>query len=379
MTIDWEELEREFHRALGDLPGARLDRDRIERMLAGIASGSVGIRQNRITGRVEPARSRDLDSLELFSESETMSYAELGSRALQAGEVAAAVLNGGMATRFGGTVKGIVRALGARTFLELKLAQARRLSPAPFVIMNSFATSAATDGFLVEKNLWGDTQAFLQGVSLRLTPAGGIFRNRAGAISPYAPGHGDFPDFIRESGTLALLRERGVRLLVLSNIDNLGAVLDPAIVGYHVAHESPLTVEVSESVPGDAGGAPAFVDGTLQVVEGFRWPEGFDIESLEIIATNTFVISVELLAETHPMTWFYVEKDVEGRTAVQMERLINELSAHVPTNYLVTPRTGPHGRFFPTKTKADLDRIQKDPDLATRLLADPGERGTPGT
>ena len=121
------------------------------------------------------------------------------------------------------------------------------------------------------------------------------------------------------------------------------------------------------------------MDGTLQVVEGFRWPEGFDIESLEIIATNTFVISVELLAETHPMTWFYVEKDVEGRTAVQMERLINELSAHVPTNYLVTPRTGPHGRFFPTKTKADLDRIQKDPDLATRLLADPGERGTPGT
>ena len=366
MTVDWEELERELHLALGDLSGVSLDRDRIERTRAGLASGSIGARQNRIAGRVEPARSQDLDSLELFSEPDARSYAELGARALQAGEVAAAVLNGGMATRFGGAVKGIVPALGARTFLELKLAQARSLSPAPFVIMNSFATSAATERFLVENNLEAHTHAFMQGVSLRLTPSGDIFRDRAGAISPYAPGHGDFPDFIRESGALALLRERGVRLLVLSNIDNLGAVLDPTIVGYHVAHESPLTVEVSKCVPGDAGGAPAFVDGTLQVVEGFRWPEGFDTESLEIIATNTFVISVELLAETHALSWFYVEKTVDGRSAVQMERLINELSAHVPTNYLVTPRTGPHGRFFPTKTRADLDRIQNDPDLANR-------------
>ena len=366
MTLDWGELEREFHLAVGNLPELRVDRDRIERTRAQIASGSVGVRQNRISGSVEPARSTDLDSLELFSESEAASFNELGGHALAAGEVAAAVLNGGMATRFGGGVKGIVPVLGARTFLELKLAQARHLSPAPFVIMNSFATSAATERFLLEKRLGADTLAFLQGVSLRLTTSGDVFRDRSGAISLYAPGHGDFADFVRESGTLALLRERGVRLLVLSNIDNLGAVLDPTIVGYHVARARPLTVEVTASVPGDAGGAPATVDGTLQVVEGFRWPETFDTESLEIIATNTFVISVDLLEETHPLTWFYVEKDVEGRTAVQMERLINELSAHAPTNYLVTPRSGPQGRFFPTKTKADLDQIQNDPDLARR-------------
>ncbi len=366
MTADWEELEREFRRTFGDLPELRLDRDRFERARAEIASERSGPGRNRVTGRVEPAGSRDLDTLELFAESEARSYAEQGGRLLEAGEVAAAVLNGGMATRFGGEVKGIVPVLGARTFLELKLAQARSLSPAPFVIMNSFATSAATERFLVEKNLVADAHTFLQGVSLRLTPSGAIFRDGVGSISPYAPGHGDFPDFIRESGTLAMLRERGVRLIVLSNIDNLGAVLDPTIVGYHAAHENSLTVEVARSVPGDAGGAPARVDGKLQVVEGFRWPEGFDTESLEFIATNTFVISLELLAETHPLTWYYVEKDVDGRTAVQMERLVNELSAHVPTSYLVTPRSGPHGRFFPTKTRADLDRIQNSPDLVRR-------------
>ncbi len=366
MTVDWDELEREVQLAFGNLPGLRMDRDRIERTRVEIAAGSIGKRQNRITGRIEPARLQDLDRLGLFTESELESYSELGGRALEAGEVAAAVLNGGMATRFGGAVKGMVPVLGERTFLELKLEQARNLSPAPFVIMNSFATSAATEHFLGEKKLGADTRTFLQGLSLRLTPSGDIFRDRSGAVSPYAPGHGDFADFVRESGTLALLRDRGVRLLVLSNIDNLGAVLDPTIVGYHIAHESPLTVEVTESVPGDAGGAPAFVDGGLQVVESFRWPEGFDTESLEVIATNTFVISVELLAEPHPLTWFYVEKDVEGRTAVQMERLINELSAHAPTNYLVTPRSGPRGRFFPTKTKQDLENIQTNQDLASR-------------
>ncbi len=369
MTFDWDEIERDFRQALGDLDELRLDRGHVERMAREIVAGRVGPEMNRISGRLESAGQDEFDRLEAFAPRESARYADIGRRALARGEVAAAVLNGGMATRFGGAVKGIVSALGSRTFLELKLAQARSLSPAPFVIMNSFATHTATERFLAKRDLGGAAHTFLQGISLRLTREGEIFRDDAGRISLYAPGHGDFPEAMRESGTLALLRERGVATIMLSNIDNLGAVLDPVILGYHLDSDKPLTAEVAETVPGDAGGAPAFVDGALQIVEGFRWPEDFDLASLPVINTNTFVMSIELVEQVHPLTWFYVEKDVDGRIAVQMERLVNELSARVETNYLVTPRSGPGGRFFPTKTREDLARIRQDPSLAARYVS----------
>jgi hypothetical protein len=45
---------------------------------------------------------------------------------------------------------------------------------------------------------------------------------------------------------------------------------------------------------------------------------------------------------------------------VQLERLYHEASAFVETQYLAVPRRGPHGRFLPIKTPADLERAQAD-------------------
>jgi UTP--glucose-1-phosphate uridylyltransferase len=202
---------------------------------------------------------------------------------------------------------------------------------------------------------------------VRLTPAGDVRRDAAGRVSLYAPGHGDFPASLRRSGQLARLVERGVETLVLSNIDNLGAELDPLVIGFHLARGRALTAELAETLPGDVGGAPAFVGDRLQIVEGFRFPAGFDFASVPFMATNTFAMSVELLQREYPLSWFYVEKTVDERTAVQMERLVNELSSFVPTSYLATPRGGPRGRFFPIKTRADLEALRADEALVRRF------------
>ena len=85
------------------------------------------------------------------------------------------------------------------------------------------------------------------------------------------------------------------------------------------------------------------------------------------MATNTFAISLGLLERDYPLTWFYVEKTVDDRTAVQMERLVNELSSFVPTSYLATPRSGPRGRFFPIKTRAELEALRADRGLVRRF------------
>ena len=280
-----------------------------------------------------------------------------------------AVLNGGMATRFGGVVKGIVEAYGGRSFLEWKLLQARVLADEvgaeiPAVVMNSFATDEATRAFVTERGL-DEPLFFAQSVSLRLNPEGTLFVDDDGTASPYSPGHGDFAESLRRTGALEELRRRGVRLLALSNVDNLGARLDASVIGAHVVCGRRMTSEVTAKDPGDAGGSPALVDGRPTVIEGFRFPPEFDQDRIRIFNTNTFVFDLDVFDETYDLTWLYVEKEVFGRPAVQLERLVNEIAAFVPTTYLEVPRTGPESRFVPIKRPSDLEAAR--PQLAEML------------
>lgn len=367
MSLNWDELDSEIRQALGEHSGLLLDRARIEAFASGIATGRLSADKNRLAEAPEPVGSDVVDELDAFSAEVRERYEAGGRHALARGQIAAVVLNGGMATRFGGVVKGTVEAFGGRSFLELKLAQVRQHGPVPFLVMNSFATHAHTSRFLESKGLVDEVLPFIQRVSLRLTPRGQLFRDSAAAISLYAPGHGDFCEVLADSGRLAELKQRGVSALMLSNVDNLGAELDPLIVGYHLAHGRPLTVELARSVPGDVGGAPARVAGRVQVVEGFRFPAGFEFDSLPFMNTNTFMISLAALERTYPLSWFYVEKTVDDMKAVQIERLVGELSAFVDAAYLAAPRGGSQGRFFPVKSPEDLEALRRDPVLVERF------------
>jgi UTP--glucose-1-phosphate uridylyltransferase len=139
------------------------------------------------------------------------------------------------------------------------------------------------------------------------------------------------------------------------------------VVGAHVLAENPLTCEVAVK-EGDLGGAPVRVDGKLQLLEGPRFPPSFDQDSVPVFNTNTAVVELDALDRDFELTWLYVRKSVDGRTAVQLERLYNELSAFVPTTYLEVPRRGPRGRFLPIKTPDDLKAAQSD---LRELLAAP--------
>jgi len=372
MSFDWKTIETDVEEQLARAgvaghPALALDHARIEAHARAIARGELSKAANAVTGRIEAAGPEHVEVLERISARERAELERAGRDAIARGRVAVAVLNGGMATRFGGDVKGIIEAVGGRTFLEIKLAQARRLGPVPFLIMNSFATHARSLEVLAQHPLARDVDVFLQGVSLRLTPNGDVMLDDEGHVSLYAPGHGDFPEALVRSGLAARLAQRGVETVMLSNIDNLGAELDPVLIGLHLARARPLTAELAATVPGDVGGAPAFVNGRLELVEGFRFPPGLEARHLPFLATNTFAISLRLLTGGHPLSWFYVEKTVDGRTAVQMERLVNELSRFAETTYVATPRGGPQGRFFPIKTREDLERLRADAALVRRF------------
>jgi len=325
-----------------------------------VASGSLSAESNVVRGEVEAPRRGDIDSLPERGDDEAARAA--GLAALRGGEAAAVVLAGGMATRFGGVVKGTVEVLDGRSFLELKLAQTAELAAAlgtdiPIALMTSFATDEVVRDFLAAREL-PDALTFAQYVSLRLEPDGSLFREHDGRVSLYSPGHGDFLDAFARSGTLERLRARGVRTVTVSNVDNLGARIDPSVLGMHLLGGRAVTTEVV-SKAGDTGGAPARVDGRLMLLEGPRFPPGFDQRRISVFNVNTLTFDLDVLERAYDLTWLYVEKTVDERPAVQLEHLFHEITAFVPTRYLEVPRAGPRGRFFPVKTPADLEAARE--------------------
>jgi len=339
------------------------DETLFEALRAKVASGELSPESNIVQGSLEPPNSDDLTPLPEAGDASYDAARTSGVDALERGEIAQVVLAGGMATRFGGVVKAVLTAVDGMSFLEAKLAQTASLERAldctvPTALMTSFATDDAVRAHVGEREL-GDPLVFHQFVSLRLEADGELFHDDAGRPSPYAPGHGDLFQALQRSGTLDALRARGVRVVTVSNVDNLGARVDPVVVGAHLLGGTPLTCEVARK-EGDMGGAPVRVNGRLQLVEGPRFPESFDQELTPVFNTNTAVVDIDALDVDYDLTWLYVRKSVEERDAVQLERLYHEISAFVPTQYLEVPRRGARGRFSPIKTPADLERAQDD-------------------
>jgi UTP--glucose-1-phosphate uridylyltransferase len=312
----------------------------------------------RVRGPVGPPPIESIAEMPRPDSAECRQLAATGRRAIEAGEVAAVVLNGGMATRFGGGAKGIVEPIAGRSFIDLKLSQISSAGQGrvPVLLMNSFATERATAEHLAHLAPNLEVRQFNQLIAPRLTPEGELFLDARGRCSPYAPGHGDLPEALVASGELERFVGRGGRVIVVANVDNLGAGLDPVIVGLHLERGRPMTVELVETRPGDAGGVPALVEGRLAIVEMFRMPAEFDPLSIPLLNTNNFVFDAAALADPPDLDWFPVRKQVDGRDAVQFERLLGQLSEHLEVGWLRVPRAGPRSRFVPFKVPADLER-----------------------
>jgi UTP--glucose-1-phosphate uridylyltransferase len=367
------EVDRET-RAVLDRFG--FDEPLFESLQVRVAAGELSPGTNVVRGEVEPPAPGDITHLPAPEEPGYDDAREVGLEALARDEVAQVILAGGMATRFGGVVKAVVTAVDGRSFLEAKLDQTSALEERlgcriPVALMTSFATDDAIRAHVAGRGL-GEPLVFSQFVSLRLEPSGELFQDAEEHVSLYAPGHGDLFRAMQRSGTLAALRELGVRTVTISNVDNLGARVDPVVVGSHLLARKPLTCEVARK-EGDMGGAPVRVDGRLQLVEGPRFPPSFDQELAPVFNTNTALFDIDALGVDYDLTWLYVEKAVEARTAVQLERLYHEASRLVPTQYLEVPRRGSRGRFSPIKTPADLERAQDD--LRELVSADPLAEG----
>jgi UTP--glucose-1-phosphate uridylyltransferase len=363
-----EQLEKISANVRGQLDESGFDPKLFLDLAATLTEGDAATRRqtrNTVKGEVAPPQPHEIVKVPPASSSEADAFRERGEQALENGEVALCTMAGGMATRMGGIVKALAEAFHGHSFLDLRLgenrsATARAGRPIPLWLMTSEATHDALAAALKEKGAPAHVALFMQNLSLRLNRDGTLFLDDAGEPSIHATGHGDLVDALRRSKLLEGFVANGGQYVWITNIDNLGATVDPVLLGMFIAASGSGAVQVQGEMcrkEGDKGGIPVHAEGRLQVVEEFRLPSGFDPTTVNVFNTNTFLVRAEPLLR-HPFTWTYfeVEKKVDGRPAIQFERLIQEITAHLPSTFVEVGRDGAESRFLPVKDWGELEK-----------------------
>lgn len=367
-----------LHDQLATLPQPLLDRlaargfQAAELMAWARVIGVDRDKRNRLAGKVEAPYQGDVTPMPEPGTEAHIHATARGMEALRSGEVALCLLAGGMATRMGGVVKSLVEALPGHTFLDLRLGENATISRVagkrlPLWMMTSESTDGPIRAAVGDKLDPYYLTTFEQHVSLRLTPEGGLFHDDKGQPSVYSTGHGDLPDALRRSGLLQQFLDRGGKTVWVANIDNLGATVDPTVLGFHLMHGSPATVEVVEKVGTDRGGVPVRWAGRPIITEEFRLPLDFDPAQVRVFNTNTFLLDAKALAGLR-MDWTYVEveKTIGEAKAVQFERILGEITATLEPRFIRVPREGAPSRFLPVKDVPELSRRRPEIEVIAR-------------
>lgn len=354
-----------------ELDRAGFDAPKFLALAQTLTEGDAALRRktrNTVKGEVTAPTPSEIGKLPAEGSPEHAALRARGEAAMKAGELAFCTMAGGMATRMGGIVKALAEALPGHTFLDMRLAENRAATklagrPVPLWLMTSDATHHGITEALAKAHAPPHVAAFRQNLSLRLNPDGSLFVGDDGKPSEHATGHGDLVDALRRSGLLDSFLANGGKYVWITNLDNLGASIDPVVLGHFIANTE-KGIEVQCEVcrkEGDKGGIPVHAEGRLQVLEEFRLPQGFDPKTVDVFNTNTFLVSAQPLATAKlHWTYFEVEKKVDNRPAIQFERLIQEITAQLPSSYLEVPRDGASSRFLPVKDFDELAKRQPD-------------------
>ena len=84
----------------------------------------------------------------------------------------------------------------------------------------------------------------------------------------YPPGHGDFYQAFYNSGLLSELIDQGRKYVYLSNIDNLGATVNLAILKEIITQSHEFIMEVTDKTRADVkGGTLIQYEGKLRLLE----------------------------------------------------------------------------------------------------------------
>ena len=322
-------------------------------------------------------------------------YAAAGHRVMS--QTVVIKLNGGLGTGMGlEKAKSLLVVKEDFTFLDL-IARQAEATGVPLLLMNSPATRS--DSLARLERYPGLRKAglpldFVQHRIPKLDPETllPVSWPENPALEWCPPGHGDLYPAFASSGILTGLLEKGFRYAFVSNADNLGAGLDPAILGYFVEKKAPFMMEVADRTAADRKGghlARRRSDGRLMLREAAQCPEGEleafqDYQRYRYFNTNSLWLDLKALEtrlkdreQPFELPLIVNRKPVDPRRSetpevLQLETAMGAAIGVFPGALAIRV---PRSRFAPVKTTDDLLAVRSDAyrledDFTVRLAAE---------
>ncbi|MBN1246026.1 MAG: UTP--glucose-1-phosphate uridylyltransferase [Anaerolineae bacterium] len=358
--------------------------------------------------------------------------AQRGRQALQEGRVAVITLAAGVGSRWTHGA-GVVKALHPfckldgvhRSFIEVHLAKSRRTgrlsgTSVPHVITTSYLTHQAIQDYLARQDNYGYegplTLSLGRTVGLRLVPMardlrfaweempqqlldeqaqkvreslhaaligwaqqmgeGADYRDNVPLQCLHPVGHWyEIPNLLKNGVLAQMLAERPrLQVLMMHNIDTVGADVSPLVLGAHLSSGAAMTVEVITRRVEDRGGGLARVDGALRLMEGMALPHEEDEFRLSYYNSNTMWIDIDRLLGLFGLT----RSDLGDSDKIN--EAVRSVAARMPTYITlkdVKKRWG-HGQedIFPV---AQFEKLWGDmtalPEMACRYVVVDRMRG----
>jgi UTP--glucose-1-phosphate uridylyltransferase len=295
-------------------------------------------------------------------------------------------LNGGLGTSMGMTgPKSLLEVKDGLTFLDVIAEQVlglRRRSGArmPLVLMNSFATRDASLKRLREHDgIQADVPLdFVQNKEPKV---------RADDLLPAEwpddpslewcpPGHGDLYTALQTSGMLETLLDKGYRYAFVSNVDNLGAGLDPRILSWFADSGAPFLSEAIDRTEADKKGGHLALrpDGSLVLRETAQTPDE-DIDAFQDTDRHRFFNANNLWIDLQALQTVLTERgsvlglplivnkktvDPGDKSSTPVIQLETAMGAAIGAFDGAVALRVPRRRFLPVKTTNDLLILRSD-------------------
>ncbi|OQY28046.1 MAG: UTP--glucose-1-phosphate uridylyltransferase, partial [Anaerolineaceae bacterium 4572_5.2] len=278
------------------------------------------------TGLIPESDIRPVDSLpdaENFGEN----LATAGEAALS--KTVLIKLNGGLGTSMGlEQAKSLLIVKDDLSFLDIIAQQAIRAG-VPLVLMDSFATQADSLAALAKYPALHNSIPldFLQHKIPKINQS--TLEPVEWARDPTRewcpPGHGDIYTALVTSGMLDTLLEAGYQYAFISNADNLGAVISPAILGYFAQNQIPFMMEAADRSEADKKGGhlAQLPNGQLILRESAQCPEE-DINNFQDINRHKFFNTNNLWLNLRALKEKLTEKDnILGLTMIRNAKTVD--------------------------------------------------------
>ncbi|HLY51202.1 MAG TPA: UTP--glucose-1-phosphate uridylyltransferase, partial [Solirubrobacteraceae bacterium] len=282
--------------------------------------------------------------------------------------------------------KSLIEAREGHTFLDVIIRQVMALRERhqvrlPLLLMNSRATRDDTDAALrsyPELN-HGLPTTFMQSMVPKLEEAtlAPVSWPKDPGLEWAPPGHGDIYGALRGSGVLPQLIDAGLRYAMISNSDNLGALVEPRIPQYMAEGNVPFLMEVVVGTEAERKGghlARRRSDGQILLRESAQIApedeESFrdyrhwryyntnnlwvDLRALDAtLSRNQGVLDLSLIVNRKTVD----PRDRKSTPVLQLESAMGSAIQSFPdARLLCVPRT----RFVPVKTTNDLLTLRSD-------------------